>query len=1079
MADHKALLARISELEAAQATAGILFGISRELSTARNESQLLEIVAQPTPEHGAFLVTLQYFEMDDSGHPEWSKVVASWQQMGELAVPIGTRYHLPGLPFIHHWLSEFETTLLICDMSTDERVDEATRGLYVSVGLQAATLVPLIQAGRQVGLIIYNWLESHKFTSQEVEIYRALPSLVSPVVDNLRLLTDEQAIINQLRDSEEQLRTMVDAIPIPVLITQVDDGLIKYANSHFETTFDRPVETLLGSTVLELYYNPANRQHLINTITRDGYAHDYELQFKKPDGTPFWVTLSINPITFEGATALLTVMYEITERKQAEQMMAEYSQRLEADVTRRTVELQQKSSELQAVFEALPDLYFRFDVNGTFLDINAPQGTLGLPREKLLGKRISELLPLDVAEKFNTVISEVINTQTVGQVEYTLSASYNEQYFDARLSPLPEKQVIAVVRDVTQSKRLEEELKQHRDNLEELIADRTYRLELITMLSSYLNTIMEIGPLLDTLVNQVKESFGYYHVHVYLLDEEQNILEMRAGAGEVGQQLKARGHRLQFGQGIVGMVAKNRRAFLSNNVDETENFIRNPLLPHTNSELAVSLHKGEKVLGVLDIQSEELNAFSIEDVALMQSIADQTAIALDNARLLTEQQKTILKLQEADALNQEYTRALETTTAISRQITSILDLNELLQFVVNRINTEFKFYHTHVYLVEPETDNLVMVEGFGEVGRKLKEKGHRLSAGQGIVGTVAAINQLFLSNDVNKVLNFVRNPLLPNTNSELAVPMRKGKHVLGVLDMQSEQLDRFTPEDVSLLQSIGDQIAVAVDNARLLAEQKATIIKLRELDRAKSQFLTMMSHELRTPLNAVMGFSELLLLGLSGELSDQAKDDVQLIYNNGKHLLDLINDIIDITKIEAGVSQVNIQPLDASLVIGEVLAASKLLLKEKVVEIIVDLPETLPFIQADKTRLKQILLNLVGNAIKFTHKGKVTVRAGVVDESLSAIDREPTVEDKVIFSVIDTGVGIPLDKQQIIFDAFNQADMTDTREFGGTGLGLTICKELVQMHGGQIGVKSEENVGSEFYFTIPVSEENFYEMVDY
>ena len=176
------------------------------------------------------------------------------------------------------------------------------------------------------------------------------------------------------------------------------------------------------------------------------------------------------------------------------------------------------------------------------------------------------------------------------------------------------------------------------------------------------------------------------------------------------------------------------------------------------------------------------------------------------------------------------TRALETSTDISSQVIAIRDLDELLQYVVSRIQSEFGFYHTHIYLLEKETGNLVMVEGSGEVGRQLKEKGHRLAAGQGIVGTVASTNTAFFSNNVDELLNFVRNPLLPDTKSELAVPLRKGDEVLGVLDIQSEQPKRFTPEDLSLIQSIANQTAIAVDNARLLAETQAALQKIEQFN---------------------------------------------------------------------------------------------------------------------------------------------------------------------------------------------------------------------------------------------------------
>jgi signal transduction histidine kinase len=246
--------------------------------------------------------------------------------------------------------------------------------------------------------------------------------------------------------------------------------------------------------------------------------------------------------------------------------------------------------------------------------------------------------------------------------------------------------------------------------------------------------------------------------------------------------------------------------------------------------------------------------------------------------------------------------------------------------------------------------------------------------------------------------------------------------------------------------------------AHLLDEREATIVKLREVDLAKSQFITMMSHELRTPLHAVNGFAELLLLGMSGELSETAKADVQLIYDNGQHLLELINDILDISQIEAGHIQIVPELLNVAEFVENVLAVSKPLAKESSLELLVDIPDSLPPIYADQTRLKQILLNLVSNAIKFTSKGSVTIKVDVRD-------------GRAYFAVIDTGVGIPLEKQSAIFEKFEQADMSDARQYGGTGLGLAICKQLVEMHGGEIGVKSKIGVGSEFWFTIPDSTE--------
>jgi signal transduction histidine kinase len=444
---------------------------------------------------------------------------------------------------------------------------------------------------------------------------------------------------------------------------------------------------------------------------------------------------------------------------------------------------------------------------------------------------------------------------------------------------------------------------------------------------------------------------------------------------------------------------------------------------------------------------------SLEELQLRFAMACDAC--LKDQALTQERNMLKTSLHDVSGLNRDYTRALETSADISRQITSILDLDELLTYVVNRLQNEFDFYHTHIYLVDEAKSDLTMVKGYGEVGQQLKAKGHRLRFGQGIVGTVAVTNEPFVSNWVDEVPNFVRNPLLPLTQSELAVPMRKGQKVLGVLDVQSQQGGRFGESDIKLLQSIGDQIAIAVDNARLLTEKQAIILNLQEVDRLKSEFLTTMSHELRTPLNAILGFADVLLQGIDGPLSDYAQNDVQLIYNSGQHLLTILNDILDISKIEAGMMELVLEPVEVSLVLQDVKAAATLLVKHKPIELIFDVPTRMPLIRADKTRLQQILMNLVDNAIKFTEKGRVTVRVTYSTESLN-------------FMVVDTGIGIPEKKHAEIFERFKQGDMSRTRKYEGTGLGLTICRELVQLHGGKIHLRSQEGVGSEFQVTLPI-----------
>jgi signal transduction histidine kinase len=281
------------------------------------------------------------------------------------------------------------------------------------------------------------------------------------------------------------------------------------------------------------------------------------------------------------------------------------------------------------------------------------------------------------------------------------------------------------------------------------------------------------------------------------------------------------------------------------------------------------------------------------------------------------------------------------------------------------------------------------------------------------------------------------------------------------LGVKREATVDWAKEEVDAVEAVANQVARALENARLSKEQEKTIEQLKEIDRLKSEFLTSMSHELRTPLNSIIGFADVLLQGIDGDLPDLALNDIRLIHSSGQHLLALINDILDLAKIEAGGLELMREPLDVQEMVKDVLAASSSLVKNKPVEIQVNLPEQpLPPVYADKLRLSQVLINLVSNAAKFTHEGSITIKAEV----------RANQSDRMRIAVIDTGIGIPPDKLETIFDRFRQADQATTRKYGGTGLGLAISRNLVQMHGGDLKVMSEENIGSEFYFTIPLAE---------
>jgi signal transduction histidine kinase len=265
---------------------------------------------------------------------------------------------------------------------------------------------------------------------------------------------------------------------------------------------------------------------------------------------------------------------------------------------------------------------------------------------------------------------------------------------------------------------------------------------------------------------------------------------------------------------------------------------------------------------------------------------------------------------------------------------------------------------------------------------------------------------------------------------------------------------------VGVLQILADQVAIAIDNARSYELSQQAVREMRDLDRVKTQFLANMSHELRTPLNSIIGFSRVILKGIDGPVTDLQRQDLSAIYSSGQHLLGLINDVLDIAKIEAGKMELAFEEVNLSDLITSVMSTGQGLVKDKLIQLVRKIDEELPMVRADAIRVRQVLLNLLSNAAKFTEQGEIVVEAHVEPNAYGI--------DQVHVSVADTGPGISEADQAKLFQAFSQVDDSPTRKTGGSGLGLAISQQLIQLHGGRIGLQSEIGHGSTFYFTLPV-----------
>ena len=422
-------------------------------------------------------------------------------------------------------------------------------------------------------------------------------------------------------------------------------------------------------------------------------------------------------------------------------------------------------------------------------------------------------------------------------------------------------------------------------------------------------------------------------------------------------------------------------------------------------------------------------------------------------------------LQKANYHIQRRAIQLATTVEVSQAATSILEPEQLLREVVLLVHDRFSYSYVGIYLLDNTGKRALLQEetGGGEELTTLKGRSvpvdDKSAVGQAVLTGEPAIVRWDADGPTARARAVLRSPYI---RAEAALPLRLGDQIIGVLNILSTDDEVFDADDVSVLQNVANQITIALENARGYAEvarayavEREAAKQLREVDRSKRRFLANMSHELRTPLTNIIGFSRLMLKGIDGPLTEQQHSDIEIVYHNSQHLLGLINDLLDISHIEAGLMELEFREVDLTELIHSVMATASALVRDKDIELCQEIAPNLPTVQGDVVRIRQVLLRLMANAAKFTEQGTIAVRSWLVDE-------------QVMVSVSDTGVGIPPEDQERIFEQFEQGNLQNGRRPNGAGLGLALSKEFVEMHGGHIWVESEVGEGSTFTFSLPL-----------
>jgi signal transduction histidine kinase len=489
----------------------------------------------------------------------------------------------------------------------------------------------------------------------------------------------------------------------------------------------------------------------------------------------------------------------------------------------------------------------------------------------------------------------------------------------------------------------------------------------------------------------------------------------------------------------------------------TRRYISRPLLELQNSATAIA--QGDLEAFIDTSSSDEIGSLAKDLDVMRDSIKQLFGELSDSKDKLEEYSRTLER--KVEVRTQELARSVEELQAlgeVSQAVSSTLDLQKVLATIV-------------AHAVELSGTESGAIYEFDETSEEFELRAtHRMSEeliqairDSGVKLGETAVGWAGVNREAVQIPDILEEPTYPTREimkregfrALLAVPLLREDRLIGGLVVRRRAPGQFQKETVDLLQTFATQSALAIQNARLFREIEAKGRELEIASKHKSDFLANMSHELRTPLNAILGYTELIIDKIYGDVPENIQEVLERVEKNGRHLLGLINDVLDLSKIEAGQLLLSLDDYSMKEVVHTVFTSVESLAAEKNLELKVSVSPEVAHGKGDQQRISQVFLNLVGNAIKFTEAGEVRVEATASN-------------DNFVVSVSDTGPGLSEADKQMIFEEFHQVDGSSTRKKGGTGLGLSIAKRIVEMHGGRIWVESTVGKGSTFWFTLPV-----------
>jgi signal transduction histidine kinase len=620
--------------------------------------------------------------------------------------------------------------------------------------------------------------------------------------------------------------------------------------------------------------------------------------------------------------------------------------------------------------------------------------------------------------------------------------------------PKHRKEPTAARRHASSAVNLQKQLDQRTRELREAREQQTATAEILRIISG---SPTDVQPVFDTIVRNFVSLCGSIFGVIYTFDGE--LVHFAGACGFSPEQLN--GLRAKYPVRVDDRSVLSARAIRAKAPVHIQDALSDPEYDREHAAriasrrmLAVPMLREGVPLGAIVANWAEAGATPKQHEDLLKVFAAQAVIAIENVRLLKELHQRTDDLSES---LQQQTATADVLKVISR---STFDLQTVLDTL---LESAARLCEADIgYIGRPGSDDFFRAEATYGYSPALKDI---VEHTPWKAGRESAIGRVLLEGGPIHVLDAATDPeyrmvemqKIGEYHSILGVPLLRKGTPTGVLVLARHTVRPFADKQIELLATFADQAVIAIENVRLFDEIQDKSKQLAEASERKSQFLASMSHELRTPLNAIIGLTEMMVTNAARFGTEKAVEPLRRVNAAGSHLLSLINEVLDLSKIEAGKLELNPERVDVARLIDEVIGTAGQLADKNQNRLVVDAQEDLGALTADSMRLKQILLNLLSNACKFTKDGEVALRVRKVADG----------RDRVELAVVDSGIGMTAEQQAKLFQDFTQADSLTARRYGGTGLGLAISRKLARMMGGDVTVASELGKGSVFTLRLP------------